>query len=368
MNTQKGMTYDIGYEDLDAHKRESLRAGMATDHWATRFGFTVLSWSRGESAIIVKVPGLGYIAFVVEGLGTKALVAYAMEEIMPGRSFFDHIAQCNFAMAINDLCTVGAQPVVYNQYLAVEHADWLKNPQRTEALVRGTKDACDQAQCVWGGGETPALAGVIQSNAVDLAGASWGVIRKESHLINPVKIRHGDAMVFIGSSGIHANGLSLARKIALKSPNAYESKLSDGMSFGEALLQPTRIYSPLVEACQKAGIRIRYAVNVTGHGHRKFMRATQPFTYVVDKLPSLLPVFEFMQREGHISDEDMYNTLNMGVGFALYVKEADAMRAVSIAEGLGFTAWVGGHIEKGDRKVVLTEKGITFEGSTLNLR
>ena len=182
-------------------------------------------------------------------------------------------------------------------------------------------------------------------------------------------IRHGDAIVIIGSSGIHANGLTLAREIAEKLPNGFLTKLSDGRIYGEALLDPTIIYVPLVEGCFSKGIEIHYAVNITGHGWRKLMRATQPFAYIIEHVPVPHAVFSFIQEHGLVDDREAYANLNMGAGFALYVREGDVEKLLHIARSLSMPALRAGTIEASKvKRVTIQPLGLEYIGSTLGVR
>ena len=379
MNTEK-MTYadtGVNYAGLDPGKNRSQFAAATTDGNIRRFGFEVLSWSRGESCFLVKTP-LGFLGFVIEGLGTKSLVAdkyriavakYVIALALGQAScpsFYDKLAQCNVAMAVNDLITLGALPFIYGQYLAVQSDEWCSDQARLDDLINGTVRACNLARCTWGPGETPALNSIIVPDTDDLAGATVGIVKGEP--FNPVNIEHGDAIVVIESSGIHANGLTLARKIADKLPEGYLTKLSDGRTYGETLLDPTHIYVGLVEDCLDIGVNIHYAVNITGHGWRKFMRATQPFTYTIHTLPTQLPIFDFLQKHGPLDDLEAYGNLNMGAGFALYMKEKHAWQVIEVAACLGLKAFVAGNIETGDKKVVIKPKGLEYAGETLAVR
>jgi phosphoribosylformylglycinamidine cyclo-ligase len=194
-------------------------------------------------------------------------------------------------------------------------------------------------------------------------------VKPKSHLIHAANIRHGDAIVVINSSGIHANGLTLAREVAEKLPEGYLTKLSDGRLYGEALLDPTVIYVPLIEDCFNEGIKIHYAVNITGHGWRKLMRATQSFAYIIDHIPEPQPVFSIIQQYGPVDDQEAYANLNMGAGFALYVRESDVDRLLSIAHSLGMSALRAGTVESSQvKKVVIHPLGLEYLGSTLGVR
>lgn len=362
------MTYagtGVSYDSMDPFKLAAQLAARTTAGNIDRLGLSEVKASRGESAYLIDA-GEAYLAHVEEGLGTKNLVADAMYALT-GKSYYDHVAQCTVAMIVNDLVTLGALPVSVAMHLAVGTSDWFNDKSRTRDLIEGWRNACSLARCTWGGGETPTLKGVVVPEAVVLSGSAIGIIKpKERRIVG--KIEHGDAIVIIESSGIHANGLTLARKIADKLPEGYLTRLSDGRSYGEALLDPTHIYVGLVEDCLDCGVDIHYAVNVTGHGWRKLMRATQPFTYVIDALPTQLPIFDFIQEHGPVDDEEAYGNLNMGAGFALYVSEAQTEEVIGVAEQHGLRAFIAGHIKDGDKKVVINPLGIEFGGSTLAVR
>jgi len=364
------MTYasvGVDYEAMDPFKRLAQRAGRETAKAILRLGFSEVEMSRGESAYLMDA-GDHYLAHVEEGLGTKNLVADAMYRLT-GKSYYDFIAQCTVAMIVNDMITLGALPLAVAMHLAVGVSSWFSDEKRCGDLINGWKKACELARCTWGGGETPTLKGIVHPDTVILSGSAVGVVKPKSRLINAANIQHGDAIILIGSSGIHANGLTLAREIAGKLPNGYLTKLSDGRTYGEALLDPTMIYVPLVEDCFNEGVEIHYAVNITGHGWRKLMRATQPFAYIIDHIPVPHPVFSFIQKHGPVDDQEAYANLNMGAGFALYVPENDVAKPLSIAHSLGMSALRAGTVEASKiKKVVIHPLGLEYLGSTLGVR
>jgi phosphoribosylformylglycinamidine cyclo-ligase len=364
------MTYagaGVDYGALDPFKRRAQVAGRATSRHLLRHGMSEVEMSRGESAYLVETPD-SFLAHVEEGLGTKNLVADAMYRLAGARSYYDAIAQDTVAMIVNDMVTLGALPLAVAMHLGVGSSDWFKDDGRTSDLVNGWQHACVLARCAWGGGETPTLGGVVEPGTVVLAGSAIGIVKPKGRLIKS-DIQHGDAIVFCESSGIHANGLTLARAIAGKLPDGYLTPLDDGRPYGAALLDPTHIYVGLVEDCLDRGINIHYAVNVTGHGWRKLMRATQPFAYVVDTLPVLPPIFRFMQAHGPIDDAEAYGNLNMGAGFALYVPEAEVNAVLDVCKGLPFRAFHAGHVEhSAEKKVIIRPKNIEYSGGSLAVR
>jgi len=360
----------VNYDTMDPFKRLAQLAAQETagniahihkgEYWT-------METSRGESAFLINNSIENHLlAHVEEGLGTKNLVADAMYALT-GKSYYDQIAQCTVAMIVNDLVTLGALPLSVAMHLAVGTSDWFKDEKRAADLVAGWKNACNLARCAWGGGETSTLRGVIVAEAVALSGSAIGIIKPKERLIAK-PIQHGDLIVIIESSGIHANGLTLARKIADKLPEGYLTRLPNGRTYGETLLDPTHIFVGLVEDCLDAGINIHYAVNVTGHGWRKLMRSMQSFTYVIDILPTQLPIFNFLQHYGPVDDQEAYGNLNMGAGFALYVTETQASQVIDIAKKLGLRAFVAGHIEDGNKKVVIKPKNLEYTGETLAVR
>ena len=276
---QAGVNYDL----IDPLKVAAQRAAAATATHLSGHGFTEVAASRGESAYVVDV-GPFYLASIVECLGSKALVADEMAELT-GQSYYAGIAQDTIAMSINDLITVGATPLVVQAYWAAGGSDWFGDKQRAKALVDGWKAACDTCGVAWGGGETPALAGIVEAGRIDLASSCTGIVNPKSRLSVGDHLQAGDAIVLLSSSGIHANGLSLARKLVERLPNGYMTAVEPGLSYGEALLAPTTLYSPVTEALAAAGLTVHYSANITGHGWRKLLRHPKPFTYRINKVP-----------------------------------------------------------------------------------
>ena len=364
------MTYagsGVDYSALDPFKRRAQLAGRSSADVIRRLGVSEVEASRGESAYLIEAPD-SYLAHVEEGLGTKNLVADAMYRLVPTRSYYDHIAQDTVAMIVNDMVTLGALPLAVAMHLGAGSSQWFDDEGRASDLIDGWKGACQLARCAWGGGETPTLSGVVETSTVVLAGSAIGVIKPKGRLIR-ANIEHGDAIVVFESSGIHANGLTLARAIAARAPNGYLTPLRDGRPYGEALLDATHIYVPIIEDCLNQGVDIHYAVNVTGHGWRKLMRASGLFAYVVEQLPPPLPVFDFIQSVGNVDDAEAYGNLNMGAGFAIYVPERDVPTVLDVAKGLPFGAFRAGHVEKSaTKRVVITPKGLEYSSDTLAVR
>lgn len=359
---QAGVNYDL----IDPLKVSAQRAAAATAGHLGAHGFSEVAASRGESAYVVDV-GPFYLASIVECLGSKALVADEMFALT-GKSYYDGIAQDTIAMAINDLITVGATPLVVQAYWAAGGSDWFADAQRSQALVAGWKRACDACRVAWGGGETPALAGIVEAGRIDLAAACTGLINPKERLSVGDKLAPGDAIVLLGSSGIHANGLSLARKLVERLPQGYLTEVAPGLTYGDALLAPTVLYSPVTEALHQAGITPHYCANITGHGWRKLLRHPAEHRYRIHTLPPVTPVLSFIQRHAQQDDREAYSTLNMGAGFAIFVAAADAPRCVEVARAQGVAALIAGQVEAGPKELLIDPLGIRFGNDDLQLR
>jgi len=359
----------VRYDELDAFKRACQRAARTTAGALRDHGYTEPATTRGESAYLIEAED-HFLAHVEEGLGTKNLVADAVYAAT-GKSFYREIAIDTVATIVNDLITCGALPISVAMHAAVGESGWFADEKRTKALVEGFAEGCRTAGAVWGGGETPTLGGVVEPEAIVLAGSAIGKIApKNLRIVGDV--RDGDSIIFLASSGVQTNGLTLCRRVAAQLPQEYQTPVGfgDARTFGEALLAPSVIYVAFVRECQRRGLKLNYVAHVTGHGWRKLMRLDEPFVYEITN-PRMPPaVFQFLEQAGPIARREMYATFNQGVGFAAYVASELAEATLAIAKATGYDAWLAGRVKKdGARKaVVVPSLGLTFEGDTLQVR
>lgn len=356
----------VDYSSVDPIKVLAQQRAQATAGNLQSLGGQEVAASRGESAYVWEEADC-YRSLVIEGLGTKNLVADAVRAFT-GRTHYDTIAQDTIAMIVNDLVVVGALPQVVNAYWAVGDADWMRDQERARDLIEGWGQACQTIGATWGGGETPALKDIVVPGTIDLGGSAIGVINPKEQLVLGDKLAAGDAIVLIESSGIHANGITFVRSLAAKDPEIYKAKLSDGRTFGEAILSPTHLYVDLVRDLLEAKLDLHYMVNITGHGWRKLMRATQPFSYVISEVPPAPAEFGFMQEQSGAEIKEMYGNFNMGAGFAIYVPDEQAQQVVEIASSCGLKAWKSGIVKTGPKQVVIEPLDITFAGDSLEVR
>lgn len=369
MKKRKSLTYaqtGVNYDVIDPIKKLAQAAAFQTRTNLTRNGFAEVSASRGESAFVWKQGNI-CMASVVEGLGTKNLVADAMYKLT-GRTYYDIVGHDTVATIINDLATVGAKPLVVHAYWAVGNDAFFKDKAKINDLINGWKKACDLAGVAWGGGETPILKGIIEENTIELGGSAVGIVSPKKNLITDKKLKPGDRILLCKSNGVNANGISLTRAIAKKLPKGYATRLPNGKIYGEALLTKTNIYAKLIQDLLNANVNIHYISNITGHGLRKIMRARQNYTYVIEKIFNPQEIFLFIQKHANLDDYEMYQTYNMGMDYAIFLPKKDIKKAQSIVKKNGFESIDAGYVEKGERQVIIKPKNLVYKSSTLDLR
>ena len=354
------------YAVLDAGKRRALAEALATSHWLAAAGAAAVDESRGEPAFVLRL-GETTLAFVLETLGTKSVLAREYHELA-GINRFDHVAYDTVAAVLNDLVCVGAVPLVVNAYFATGSSAWYEHSERATALLAGWRRACDDARCAWGGGESPSLVDLLAPAEIELAGAAVGHVPPPREPLLGADLAPGDELVLVASAGLHANGASLARRVAAELPRGLLSELPDGSAFGEALLAPSVLYVELVRRLlADARVQLTYLSHVTGHGLLKLMRPQRELTYRVSALPPVPPVLAFLAAHAGLDAAAAHSTLNMGAGFAVYCRPGGGARAVEHARALGLDALLAGAVEEGPRQVILEPVDVVFADTQLAL-
>ncbi|NLI74598.1 MAG: phosphoribosylformylglycinamidine cyclo-ligase [Euryarchaeota archaeon] len=284
-----------------------------------------LRFRRTEMPKMIDIPGqfTGLIDFgevvltlATDGVGTKLLLASAMDK-------WDTVGIDCVAMNVNDTICAGAEPIAFVDYLAVDNP----NPKQLEQIGIGLNKGCELANCDLVGGEVAVLPEIMKE--IDLSGSCLGLVSKD-RLIDGSKIKQGDAIIGLPSSGIHSNGLTLARKVLEMGGIPLDEQFSSlNGSIGMELLTPTEIYVRKIISLM-AKCNIHGMVNVTGGGLRNFLRLRKGMGAVIDDpLPSQ-PVFDILSELGGISIEEQYQTFNMGMGFAIILPEDEASKAIDI--------------------------------------
>lgn len=280
-----------------------------------------------------------------DGCGTKVKLAMILDK-------HDTIGIDAVAMCVNDIACAGGEPLFFLDYIACG-----KNyPEKIADIVKGVAEGCIQSEAALIGGETAEHPGLMPEDDYDLAGFAVGVCDRKD-MITGENIKAGDVLVGIASSGVHSNGYSLVRKVfpmEKEALNEYKEEL--GMTLGEALLTPTRIYVKALKAVKAAGIVIKGCSHITGGGFYENIPRMLPegVRAVVDKNSYEVPaIFRLLAKEGEIAEEMMYNTYNMGIGMMLALDAADADRAVQALTDAGEKAWIVGKVEAGEKGVTI---------------
>ncbi|MBI4162274.1 MAG: hypothetical protein HY513_01205 [Candidatus Aenigmarchaeota archaeon] len=367
-----GETYAnlVDYKRLDPVKLAAMEIFTTTLMLPERMRIRVMP--VGESGIAFEFLDYDFsIGFNVEGLGTKNLIADSMYQTLSSmghstpEDVYYSIGRDTAAMSVNDLCSCGADPIAYGDFLTAGSSDWFEDEKRNNALLSGYKIAADLGGFSIPCGETPALPGVVDPKTLVLEGASLGLIKPKERLSYGQKVRAGDVIYGLPSGGIAANGISKSRKIAAKLSDGYFTLLPSGRELGRALLDPTPIIArPVIEMFDEADLH--YASPITGHGWAKVARPrVRPFRYVIETLPEVPEVLQFLVEHGashgfDVSDKENYSVWNMGTVAALIAPPNSEAKMREIAARHGMELQVLGHVEEGEQEVYLAPKDLTL--------
>ena len=310
---------------------------------------------------------------MVEGLGTKSIIARQVEEQL-GINGFDNVAYDAVAAIVNDLCCVGALPLVVNAYFATGSAGWYEQPARHAGLLAGWREGCVDAGATWGGGESPTLPELIEPAELELAGSAVGVIPEGTSPILGAGLEVGDEIVLVQSAGLHANGASLARMIAGQLERGYQEPLPSGRAFGEALLDRSVIYVALVRELLHADIDVA----VDGGEppvHRRVLAEWPQFDSLAlhemnrvlrsgGRLILNVAAFDFL-KGAHDCAVDVNRRYTQRQLQALLA--GSGREVVRLAAELGLSAHIAGTVGEGPRRVILEPIGVTYDSEALDL-
>lgn len=280
-----------------------------------------------------------------DGVGTKLKLAFLMDK-------HDTVGIDCVAMCVNDVICVGAKPLFFLDYIACG-----KNvPERIADIVKGVCDGCVQSGSALIGGETAEMPGFYPVDEYDLAGYCTGVVDREK-IIDNKKMQAGDVMIALPSSGVHSNGFSLVRKVFDVEHSDIKSPVAElgGKSIGETLLTPTKIYVKPVLALLDE-VQVKGISHITGGGFYENIPRSIPDglgAKVQKSAVKILPIFDLIAKRGNISERDMFNTFNMGVGMCVIVAKEDSDRALEILRANGEAAYVIGEIVESDEKITI---------------
>jgi len=330
--TYKKAGVDIEKEELAVGKLISVIS--ETLHYRKSIGRCLTEF--GHFAAVVEINNIG-IALKTDGVGTKVFIAQLLDK-------YDTIGIDCVAMNVNDLICTGAEPISFVDYVAVQDP----NPHIFEEIGKGLKKGAKIAKVNIVGGETALLRemikGMRRNKGFDLVGMAIGIVQPDK-IINGSNLREGDVLIGISSSGIHSNGLTLARKVLLREArlnlNDYFDEL--GRTLGEELLEPTYIYVQEVLEILESNLNIKVLAHITSRGFLNLLRVGGNFGYEITSLPDPPPIFKMIQRYGNITDEEMYHVFNMGIGFCIVLDKSDVDSAMQIIEKHGKKVHVLGY-------------------------
>ena len=280
-----------------------------------------------------------------DGVGTKLKIAFLMDK-------HDTVGIDCVAMCVNDIICCGAKPLIFLDYIACG-----KNvPEKIADIVAGVAEGCVQAGCALIGGETAEMPGFYPVDEYDLAGYSTGVVDR-AKIVDNTKIKEGDVIIALPSSGVHSNGFSLVRKVFdienadLKSP----VEALGGRSLGETLLTPTKIYvKPMLSLFEK--VTVKAVSHITGGGFYENIPRSIPKGFgakIKKDSVRILPIFKLIAETGNICERDMFNTFNMGVGMSIVVSKDEVDKALEVLKAAGEDAYVIGEIIESDDSVII---------------
>jgi len=306
--------------------------------------------------VLELAPDMG-LAISTDGVGTKILVAQAIGK-------YDTVGIDVVAMNANDVLCVGARPIAMVDYIAVERAE----PPFLAEILKGICEGARRARISIPGGEIAQVREMLHptpdGRGFDLVGTCVGTVHPR-RVMTGKNIRPGDAVVGLASSGIHSNGLTLARRVLLDRAGMKPTERIPelGRTLGEELLEPTRIYVASVVQMLNEGLDVHAFAHLTGDGFLNLARVEAPVGFVIDHLHEPQPLFALIQQLGNIEDAEMFLTYNMGTGFCIVIDPADAARALAIAEAHGEKAAIIGYaVDDPRRRVWIAERRLVGSG------
>ncbi len=358
MTTRKtgNIPQQAGYaaSGVDTAKEESAMAGLlkwVNKTFELRKGPGRVALPIGYFANVLDLGNNLGLAISTDGVGTKVLVAEMMDK-------YDTVGIDCIAMNVNDLLCVGAEPISMVDYVAVQQIDAAMVEQLGKGLYEGSK----QAGINISGGEMAQVREMIKGKrpgrGFDIAGTCVGLVAMDKIIIGE-DVRENEVIVGFKSSGIHSNGMTMARRVLLKDAGFSLDKFFGefGRTLGEELLEPTRIYVQEVVEMFRSGVRVKALAHITSDGLNNLTRTKAAASFRLHTLPEPPPIFALIQKVGKVSDAEMYRVFNMGVGFCVVVPAADVNKVITIAGKHGTHAFEMGYVvDDPERKVILEPK------------
>ena len=334
-----GVDIEAGYKSVELMKeyvKETMREEVLGGLGGFSGAFSLKKIKEMEDPVLLSG---------TDGVGTKIKLAFLLDK-------HDTIGIDAVAMCVNDVACAGGEPLFFLDYIACG-----KNiPEKIAAIVKGVAEGCKQSDAALIGGETAEHPDLMPEDEYDVAGFAVGVVDRKD-MIDGSTIKDGDVLIGVASTGVHSNGFSLVRKVFDMTKESLETYYDElGMTLGEALLTPTRIYVKMMKSIKNAGIKVKGCSHITGGGFYENIPRMLPegIKAVVEKNSyDIPPIFSLMQKKGEIEEHMMYNTYNMGLGMVLAVAPEDVDATLKAIAASGDKAWVVGKCEAGEKGVEL---------------
>ncbi len=334
-----GVDLQAGYKAVDLikeHVKTTMRPEVLGGIGGFSGAFSAEAFKKMEHPVLLSS---------TDGVGTKLKLAFLMDK-------HDTVGIDVVAMCVNDLICAGAEPLFFLDYVACGKLI----PEKVADIVKGVAKGCELSGSALVGGETAEMPGFYPVDEYDLAGFSVGVVDKDQ-MIDGHDLKERDVLIGVASTGVHSNGFSLVRKVfdmTKENLETYREEL--GMTLGEALLKPTRIYVPAMKAIKDAGIRVKACSHITGGGfYENVPRMLCEGKRAIIRKDSYTvpPIFKLIEKEGNVENDSMYNTFNMGIGLVMAVDPEDADRTMAAIRSTGDKPYVIGWVVSGEQGVEL---------------
>lgn len=334
-----GVDIEAGYKAVELMKKHiqgSMRSDVLTNIGGFSGAFSLKNFKHMDSPTLISG---------TDGVGTKLKLAFLLDK-------HDTIGIDCVAMCVNDIVCAGAEPLFFLDYIACGKNE----PEKIATIVSGVALGCKQSGAALIGGETAEMPGFYPVDEYDLAGFAVGIV-DEKNIINGSKIRSGDVLIGIASSGIHSNGYSLVRNVfnmKRESLDTYYESL--GSTLGETLLTPTKIYVKTIQTILANGVEIKGCSHITGGGfYENIPRMLPNDKHAMVKRDSfeILPIFDMLSKDGSIEDKAMYNTFNMGIGMIVAVAPTNVEKTMEAIRFSGEKCYIIGEVKEGEKGVTL---------------
>lgn len=356
----------VDYTVMEPFKMAMIEAGKKTLKFPNKRGVFINEDATHAHGAVFEYRGeLPHIwCQTQEDLGNKSWIAEWMYQ-KTGKSFYDAIAIDTALIVVNDVIAQGAMPVVFTDQLEASDSDWYADEKRAKDFANGFLKICEEVGMALPAGESASVTYLINPKSpvekiATLSGSVTGIIAPKENLITGQKLRVGDHIIGVASSGLHANGISLVIKKSMELPEQFLTKLPNGKTIGEEALIPTRSYVALIEALLLNKIEIHALLPGTGDGVGKIAFDKRPMTYRIHSWLEVPALFKYFNEQLGVNLENCLKTFNWGVGYYIFTPKEEVAKILKIGKDVGYELADIGIVEEGERKVIFEPGNVTL--------